>query len=122
MQATQMNTRIDGELKSRGDAVLHDLKLNSSQVVRWLWEYLDAHAGDPDALECFHSDPRLVTISKTKNARNARGQIEASRSVIDTIQGFRESHGLSGTYNEALSDKELLEQALYERLQERGLA
>ena len=38
-QRTQLNTRIDAEVKRRGDAVFARQGLTSSQVVRAVWQY-----------------------------------------------------------------------------------
>ena len=47
---TQMNTRIDAELKRSGDAVLRGLGLTPSAAVRGLWAYLVREQDDPAAL------------------------------------------------------------------------
>lgn len=39
MSMIQMNTRIDGDLKRRGDAVFAECGYTPSQVVRAVWEY-----------------------------------------------------------------------------------
>ena len=51
MEATQMNVRLDRELKRAGDAVLAGHGYTPSCAVRALWEYLSVHAELPDALE-----------------------------------------------------------------------
>ena len=51
MEATQMNVRLDRELKRAGDAVLAGHGYTPSCAVRALWEYLSVHAKLPDALE-----------------------------------------------------------------------
>lgn len=60
---TQMNTRIDAELKRSGDAVLRTLGLTPSAAVRGLWAYLVREQEDPAALrrvvdpDAFGEDP-----------------------------------------------------------------
>lgn len=48
MAAVQMNTRIDEDLKARGDEVFARYGLTTSQVVRAVWEYADEHGEPPD--------------------------------------------------------------------------
>lgn len=50
MAATQMNVRLDANLKASGDAVLEREGVSSSQAVRALWEYLAVQDRIPDGL------------------------------------------------------------------------
>ena len=48
--SVQLNTRIDPELKRRGDAVFAREGLTSSEVVRAVWEYAATRQKAPDCV------------------------------------------------------------------------
>ena len=52
MSATmvQMNTRIDADLKQRGDEALKRAGFTPSQAIRALWEYAANHTLEPQAI------------------------------------------------------------------------
>ena len=47
MPMAQMNTRIDAEVKERGDAVLAQAGYSSSQAVRAIWSLSLIHISEP---------------------------------------------------------------------------
>ena len=47
---TQMNTRIEQDLKQRGDAVLAEAGFSPSEAVRALWKFAVAHEREPKAV------------------------------------------------------------------------
>jgi RHH-type rel operon transcriptional repressor/antitoxin RelB len=47
MALTQMNVRIDADLKTVGDHVFEQIGLTPTQVVRRVWEYAAAHRDSP---------------------------------------------------------------------------
>lgn len=48
-RSTQMNVRLDSQLKEAGDAVLASLGMTPSQAVRELWQYLTENGHMPIA-------------------------------------------------------------------------
>ena len=50
MASVQMNTRIDGAVKERGDRALAAAGLNPSQVVRAVWAFAARNEGRPQAM------------------------------------------------------------------------
>ncbi|MCI2241925.1 type II toxin-antitoxin system RelB/DinJ family antitoxin [Adlercreutzia faecimuris] len=50
MVSVQMNTRIDGAVKERGDRALAAAGLNPSQVVRAVWAFAARNEGRPQAM------------------------------------------------------------------------
>lgn len=48
--STQLNTRIDSDLKREGDAVFRRAGLTPSEVVRGVWSYAAEHQEVPDFL------------------------------------------------------------------------
>ena len=56
MAATQMNTRIDEDLKRRGDEVIAKHGLTPSQVVRAVWEHIDKTGDLPEFMREIEAD------------------------------------------------------------------
>lgn len=48
MTTTQLNVRIDQELKASGDAVLERFGVSTVQVIREMWRYMADHQRLPD--------------------------------------------------------------------------
>ena len=109
----QMNVRIDSEVKRAGDEVFGNLGLTSSQVVRAVWEYAASHREAPQmvasALAPMHAQERSL-----------EAEIAAASSVCARM---RERFGIDAPpRSEDLDYEALREQALYERMEDRGLA
>lgn len=47
---TQMNVRIETDLKEKGDRAFERIGSSPSEMVRALWRYASRHANDPEAL------------------------------------------------------------------------
>jgi len=111
--STQMNIRIDRSLKERGNAGLQALGFSPTEAVRALWSLACGSASD---LEC---------LAKTLRRGNA---IEEPASDDPLAAGWAlyqtacDKVGISPETTHGLSDAELLEQALLDRLAQRGLA
>ncbi len=73
MGVTQMNVRLDRELKRAGDAVLAGHGYTPSCAVRALWEYLSVHAKLPDALERVLRQGDLEAASPSPDSVAAEG-------------------------------------------------
>ena len=119
---TQMNTRIERELKQRGDAVLARAGFSPSEAVRALWEFAAAHEREPQAVA------RALAVEDPEAERERQERIQRKRDSLKrlhaTIAEFRERYGITQDAIDAvnrMSDKELYEQALVERYEERGL-
>lgn len=120
MEATvQMNVRIDPELKSAGDRVLELNGITPSQAVRTLYKNLTS---DGDAAE-----QALRAVSeKTPSEEERRAEVERAlqgiRDIHDAIRSLNERFGFKGyAEGERPTDKELLEQAIWEHYQEKGM-
>lgn len=72
MTTVQMNTRIDEDLKRRGDAVFAQNGYSPSQVVRVVWSYAAEHNEVPPFMKEADSDDRRAEI-QTKLARAKDG-------------------------------------------------
>lgn len=119
---TQMNTRIERELKQRGDAVLARAGFSPSEAVRALWEFAAAHEREPQAVA------RALAVEDPEAERERQERIQRKR---DTLAKARKdmANAMSrlGITDKGMRkvfetpDKELYEQALVERYRERGL-
>ena len=119
---TQMNTRIERELKQRGDAVLARAGFSPSEAVRALWEFAAAHEREPQAVA------RALAVEDPEAERGRQERIQRKR---DTLAKARKDMANTmsrlGITDKGMRkvfetpDKELYEQALVERYRERGL-
>ena len=121
MAATQMNTRIDEDLKRRGDEVIARYGLTPSQVVRAVWK----HIGEIDDLPEFMRSPDAAAI-EAERQRKVKLVEEGSHIWED----FFKDHGLAvprardfETNAERMAYYgELRYEAYGQRARERGLA
>lgn len=69
MEAVQMNTRIDRNVKARGDAVFARHGYTASQVVRMVWDYAGKHQDVPSFMKPSrdaHAQERQHKIDKVR--------------------------------------------------------
>ena len=120
--ATQMNVRIDEQLKRDGDTVLASVGLTPTRAVRALWEFAAEHRDTPEIVRDFFENglkQGLENSRETQRRLDLR-QLEETASACNRL---REQFGLTPPDTlEELDYDALREQALYERLSERGLA
>ena len=118
---TQMNTRIDRDLKAQGDAALASIGLSASEAVRLLWKKASKRGKDLQEVASL-----LVEESRDAEADSVSEKLAVARRGWELVPSFFESRGgrrAEGVPNEPLvDDKELLAEAMFERLVERGLA
>lgn len=122
MPMVQMNTRIDQDLKRRGDAALAQAGFSPSEAVRALWEFAAAHEHEPKTVarvlsieDLYERKERQRLIDERKNA--IRASIESTREAIIKLNITPEAMKEVAE----MSDDELYEQELIERYKERGL-
>lgn len=122
MPMVQMNTRIDRDLKQRGDAALAQAGFSPSEAVRALWEFAAAHRHEPQTVaqilsieDLYERKERQRLIDERKNA--IRTSIESTREAIIKLNITPEAMKEVAE----MSDDELYEQELIERYKERGL-
>ena len=109
----QMNVRIDDQIKRAGDAVFDSIGLTPTQVVRSVWEYAAAHRDAPDAVKAALGLP-------TADVDNILCDIDFESSVCERL---RAQFGIASPDQlEDIDYRGLREQALLERMAERGLA
>lgn len=113
---TQLNIRMDRSLKEAGDAALAQIGLNPSQAVRALWEKASRRGKDLEEVSVLLSEH---SNRQTKDAGIADEGLRASWTLVEDMLA---SHGMAYTpTNDSPDDKAMLEEALYERLVDRGL-
>lgn len=118
MDATiQLNARMSRSLKEAGDEALALIGLSPTQAVRALWEKAARRGEDLEevaALLCERGEPQAGDASRPD---------EALLTSWTLVEDMLASRGLRyAPSGDAPNDREMLEQARYERLAERGLA
>ena len=118
MTATvQVNVRIDRDLKKAGDEALALIGFSPSQAVRALWEKAARRGKDlEEVATVLNPAPEAPTVSDEL-------EDDPCAPVRAMILDFYEKHGIDPTVTwDYVDDDEMLEEALYERMVERGLA
>lgn len=120
----QMNTRIDRELKQSGDEALLNAGFTPSQAVRALWRFAARHRHDPGGIRALlDSDPKRIDADSDEDSerRFAQARAETEKGAAILTEAMRQL-GISSMDLDDTPYEELREQALVERLEERGLA
>ena len=118
MAMTQMNTRIDDELKRKGDAAFASLGLTPSDVVRAVWEFAAEHDDAPAVIARALSNPLAAAPSLESAYR-----LSIAEAAGNLVAGYRELRGLPAPdVRETIDYRQLREEAWDEKLAERGLA
>ncbi len=114
----QLNVRMGAALKERGDAGLASIGLTASEAVRALWELASSGAQNLAALQRLLAD--APAASPRAEALDAGDPLSEGKSLYAAALS---QLGLEAAPVDAgVSDKELLQDALLERLDEKGLA
>ena len=114
MTATiQLNARLDRELKESGDAALSTIGLSPTQAVRALWEKAALRGKDLE---------EVAELLCPRGERANEGDDPLIRGRLFMEEAYKSLGIIAKTKRDAPSDKELLEEALYERELEKGLA
>ena len=116
----QLNARMSRSLKQSGDEALALIGLSPTQAVRALWEKASRRGKDLEEV-------KELLCSGDPEATSARTQPD--KALVEGWALVEQVYAKLGIdYNELKrpedmpSDKELLEEALYKRMVERGLA
>ena len=118
MTMTQMNTRIDAALKTRGDAVFSALGLSTSEVVRAVWSFAAEH-GDAPAIVA----QALGRASGSQDDPERAYRNDLAKDACNFVADYRRQAGLAPLDAlESIDYRMLREQAWEEKLFERGLS
>lgn len=118
-EMTQMNVRIDRVLKERGDAALARAGYSSSQAVRKLWQFSADRLQNPQAIRDVleRADEGDAFAAFEGESKGAAWRRKASDAIADVYAAW----GIpADSFSVDVSDEELREIALAERLLERG--
>ena len=116
----QMNARISRSLKERGDAALERAGYTPSQAIRKLWDYAARNLHDPHAIQNLFDAPNEAVQSEIEKERARRR--EAFQKDMNIVAETYERLGVeSSEHTINASWDELRDEALLERLRERGL-
>lgn len=121
-RSTQMNVRLSSDIKAAGDRALASVGVTPTQAVRSLWEHLAAAVRNPRDIERLlsfgdehASAPEPSASSLQRHDLAVAGAMQFSKTLAE--MGVDPTFGVSGDF----TDEELLESALMDRLDERGL-
>ena len=120
MATAQINVRVNADLKAVGDRALEGAGYSPTRAIRTLWTFAARNVSDLkklrealETLESGHSEPEECAGSPALTEAMAKGPL-----IIECA--LREM-GVESYAPSTLSDKELLEIALAEKMEERGL-
>ena len=117
MPTTQMNTRIDDDVKAQGDAAFAAAGYTPSQVVQTVWRLAAADATFPQTLFAMAGAVNQTAEQTLKDALSE----EALRGA-NIVNGFYRKFGIPlPTEKEDLDYKSMRDEARAERWKERGL-
>lgn len=115
---SQMNVRIDEQLRAEGNRAFEEVGWSPSQATRALWGYAARNRRNPRKLKEMQS----LLEDRPSSAGEQPRPSEAVLRGPQIIRDFRKKHGLpEPDPNDMASYEELRQEALYERYRERGL-
>ena len=114
----QLNVRMGAALKERGDAGLASIGLTASEAVRALWELASSGAQNLAALQRLLAD--APAASPRAEALDAGDPLSEGKSLY--AAALSQLGPEAAPVDAGVSDKELLQDALLERLDVKGLA
>ncbi len=124
----QMNFRIDASLKERGDAAFAQMGYTPSEVVRAIWSLVASGGRGMDVLKGVLAKGTIIVREEEhkaaeKNEPSVDGEDVASRlmpwELFDYyLAQLGEGYEVVPT---TLSDEELLEMEMFDRMREKGL-
>ena len=119
MPTSQINARIDAKVKSSGDAAFASVGYSPTRVVRLVWDFAGRHRHDTAAVR-----ELLESLEeKEGDSANATAHVRIAESGPSIYQRALEEMGASPACNAAQLDyDELLAQASFEKMAERGLS
>lgn len=118
-RTVQMNTRIEAEVKKRGDLAFARVGRTPSQMTRALWAFAGRNENNPEVLR--HLVEELEGRTDEEGAVDARAQrMDSMQQARRLLDGFCRDHGLEpgvsgqgeglGSYLERLREQDALEQ------------
>ena len=119
--AVQMNTRINPDLKAKGDAALSRAGFTPSTAVRALWALAARHMDEPEKIRQMLNPESDDDFSSEQSRRLAA--IEFGPSICEEfLNRYRMPDAAAYASNEEPTYEELRQLAWDERFSERGLS
>lgn len=119
MGTTQLNIRLDTQLKADVDAALASMGRSATDTIRTLWLYIQTHAGDPQLID---STLHQLELKAQAPSRPARKPWEEVDSILrDGLASVGVDSGAMQVAEDEEAEQELYLEAIMERLEERGL-
>ena len=119
MEATvQLNARMNRELKKAGDEALARIGLSPTEAVRALWAKAAKRGAD---LEEVAELLAPVEAAEEKHKLDTDNPFAETWEMMDDLYRQVGADPRQTRSQDEINDKELLEEALYERMAERGL-
>ncbi|MBQ9021765.1 MAG: translation repressor RelB [Eggerthellaceae bacterium] len=117
-KSAQMNVRMERALLEAGNAALAEMGITPSQAVRALWEKLAKRGKDREAVQTVLFTPE---VSAEKQREDALDLVKKGHQIVDD---FYRSMGIDPStlpVEDFPSYEEIREEALFERMKERGI-
>lgn len=119
---TQMNARIESDLKRSGDEALRNAGYTPSQAIRGLWDFAARHRHDPAAIRSVLEADGAGSGDEAESGEKRAQALERMAAGPRIISSAREQLGIPDARSRDYSDDDLREWAHLDRLAERGLA
>lgn len=117
MAMTQMNVRIDEQLRLEGNAALESIGISPAQMVRAVWSYAARNKNNPLKLE---HDLKFLEEDKPLSEEVQR-RLELIAEGQRIVADFYKEMGITPTRTDNTPYKELKERAYLEHWKEKGL-
>ena len=116
MGKTQMNTRIDENVKHAGDAAFEAIGWTTSQVVQTVWEIAAIDSTFPTLLKDLAEKPK-----KSAKLLRKEAMLEEVKRGANLVAEARKALGLTEPKKEKLDYRKMRDEMYYGRMTERGL-
>ena len=120
MATAQINARIDADIKERGDRALSSIGYSPTRIIRAVWEFAGRNANDRKTLRAW-----VDSLENELTVAQRDAEIEAWEKKLAEgpriIERAYQEMGIEHPRPLNMTDEELLEEELLEKMMERGL-
>lgn len=120
MATAQINARIDADVKALGDQALRNIGYSPTRIIRTVWEFAGRNVNDRAALRSWVEslEDEATRAQRIADQEAWERKLAEGPKIIE--RAYREM-GIENPRPLNISYKELLEEALVEKMMERGL-
>ena len=123
MATAQINARIDANTKALGDRALSNIGYSPTKAIRSLWEFAGENINNLKALrELFDEIEQRSNARKSEATEWEKKVAEGPLIIERALREMGIEHYDPPDFSDKKVYEELLEEALYEKYAERGLA